>query len=90
MKLCIFSVYDAKAEAYVNPFYMRSKGEAIRAFTGEVNNKESMYNKHSEDFTLFQLGEFDARTGEIKCYDVKQPLGCAIEYRKQDGLKVVE
>ena len=33
MLLHLFTVHDAKVEAYMAPFFMRSKGEAIRSMS---------------------------------------------------------
>lgn len=70
-KLQIFSVFDKKAVAYLQPFYYQQKGQAIRAFEDSVNNPETAFNKHPEDFSLYLLGEFDDTTGEITS---KKPL----------------
>lgn len=34
MKLNVYSVFDAKVEAFLQPFFMPARGAAIRAFTG--------------------------------------------------------
>jgi len=63
----IFTVRDAKAEAYMQPFFGRSKGEAIRAIQTEVNSgkQDNMLASYPEDFNLFYIGEFNEQTGEI-------------------------
>ena len=81
-KLQIFAVMDTKAGAFMNPFYVRSLGEAIRSFSDESNKPESMFNKHSEDFNLFQLGEFDQTTGEIKIEPAPKSIGTAANFKK--------
>ena len=37
----MYSVYDVKAEAYLQPFYMENKNVAIRAFEATVNDEQS-------------------------------------------------
>lgn len=61
----IFTVHDSKAQAYLPPFYMRTKGEAIRAFETTVKDTNSQFNKYPHDYTLVELGEFDDNTGSI-------------------------
>ncbi|UYD39214.1 MAG: nonstructural protein [Wigfec virus K19_151] len=61
----IFTVHDSKAQAYLPPFYMRTKGEAIRAFETTVKDTNSQFNKYPQDYTLVELGEFDDNTGSI-------------------------
>lgn len=66
--MVIMSIYDAKAEVYSTPMFLRSKGEGIRAFQSEVNSgdEKSSLCKYPEDFTLFMLGEFWPETGQIE------------------------
>lgn len=63
----VCSVRDSKAAAYGRPFFAPSVGVAIRSFTDEVNRdaEGNDMNRHFEDFTLFQLGQFDDGTGEF-------------------------
>lgn len=84
MKLNVFTCYDSKAEAYLQPFLMPSKGEAIRAFTATANDDKSNIGKYPADFTLFHIGEYDDQTGTLTNYEIKNNLGCAIEYKKND------
>ena len=55
----IFSVFDSKAELYLTPFFMKTKGEAVRGFEDVANDKNSAIGRHPEDYTLFELGEYD-------------------------------
>lgn len=61
----IFSVYDKKAAAYAHLSFYHQKGQAIRAFEDAVNDPQSPFNKHPEDFSLFHLGEWNDITGVI-------------------------
>jgi len=61
----IFTVRDDKAEAYLPPFYMRTIGEAVRAFSAAVNDQGHDFHKYAEDYHLYQLGRFDELTGKI-------------------------
>lgn len=64
-KILIFSVFDKKAVAYLAPFYFPQKGQAIRAFEDSINDPQSTFNKHPEDYALFELGQFDDTSGVI-------------------------
>lgn len=66
MLLKIVSIYDGKAEAWMNPLVFQSNGQAIRSFGDAVNDSSSELGKHPEDYDLFELGEFDQLTGDIK------------------------
>jgi hypothetical protein len=80
MKLFIYTVYDSKAECYLSPFYCKSKGEALRSFAEIANDKQSQIGKYPEDFTMFELGEFDDSNAEFKMHKASIALGCAIEF----------
>lgn len=84
MKSKVFTIYDSKMEAYMNPFLMATKGQALRAFTDNVNDPQSQLNRHPEDFTLFEIGEYDDHTGEYIMAKVKTALGVALEFKKDD------
>jgi hypothetical protein len=71
MKLTLCTVKDRAADAFGRPMFVRSIGEAIRSFSDEVNRKaedNQLYN-HSDDFDLFELGEFDDNTGLMTLHD---------------------
>lgn len=66
----LYSIRDAKAEASLLPFCMRSRGEATRAFGDACKkNDGSPLAAHPEDFFLFEIGEFDEFKGVITAYD---------------------
>lgn len=88
MKLKIFTVYDSKAESYMQPFYMQSTGQAIRSMEDTVQDENHQFHKHAEDFTLFEIGTFDDQTCAIDLYAAHTPLGCAIEYKEKPNPKL--
>lgn len=65
MTKTIASIYDTKAEAWSTPLFFNSNAEAIRTFSDVVNNAETQYGRHPEDYILFNIGTFDEQTGEI-------------------------
>lgn len=77
MLLNIFSVYDAKVEAYMQPFFSRSTGEAVRSFQDISSDPNHMISKHPEDFFLYHLGTFDDQTSVIE-YINPVSLGSAL------------
>ena len=79
----MFSVYDSKAESFDRPFFLRTKGEALRGWIDVVNDPSTQFNKHSADFTLFELGEFDQTTGHVMLHEAKISLGTALEHKRQ-------
>lgn len=66
MNILVFAVYDNVAKAYANPFYMQNKGMAIRAFADSVNaEEENNLSKHPENFSLYQVAEWDDHAGTM-------------------------
>jgi hypothetical protein len=63
MKLIACSVRDEKVEAFLPPFFVRSKGEAIRSFQSAVDNPEHAFSKNLSDFVLYEVGAFDDVAG---------------------------
>lgn len=78
----IFTVYDSKAEAYLPPFYMQSKGQAVRAFQDSASDPQHQFFRHSGDYTLFELGEFDDQTASFQMLHTMVNLGTALEHKK--------
>lgn len=76
--LKIYAILDSKAAAFGNPFYMRSIGEAVRAFNDEAKKENSMVKNYPEDFTLFELGDYDQVTGIIKPLQAPKSIGNAV------------
>ncbi|AZL82808.1 nonstructural protein [Apis mellifera associated microvirus 8] len=79
-KKVIVTVRDTKAEAYFSPLFVRSKGEAIRSFADEVNNKDnSIIGQHPEDFHLVYLGTFDEGTAQFELADAPVALARGLD-----------
>lgn len=71
MKLTLCTVKDRAADAYGRPMFVPSTGIAIRSFADEINRQaedNQMYN-HSDDFDLYELGEFDDNTGLFSLHE---------------------
>lgn len=82
MILKVFAVYDSKVESYLQPFFMQTKGQALRAWETSVNDESTMFCKHPADFTLFEIGEYDDSKGDLVSYSAKIPVGVALEFKR--------
>ena len=78
--LNIFCVHDAKAQAYITPFYLPQPGQATRAFADAANDQNHQFGRHPEDYTLFHLGKFDETNCVYNLFPTPQPLGKAIDF----------
>lgn len=62
----IFTIYDNKAKAYLQPFFSRNVATATREVEQVVNTPDHNFNIHASDYGLFDLGEYDEESGKIK------------------------
>lgn len=86
MELNIYSVYDSKTQAYMQPWMARTRGEAIRSFTEAVNDPKSSFNKYPGDFTLFEIGTWDDQNGKMNLLEVQQNIGLASHFKRQEDI----
>ncbi len=75
----MFTVHDSKAETFLPPFFVPSRGLAIRAFEDCINSNEHHFGKHPADYTLFSLGFFDTDSGEFVLSD-RISIGNGVEF----------
>lgn len=79
----VFAIFDSKVELFDKPNLCKSRGEAMRMFKDLVNESGNVINKHPEDFTLFELGEYDSEKGKLIAHPTPVSCGVAIEYKEQ-------
>lgn len=79
MILKAYSIRDGKAEAFNPPFFMASKGLAMRGFMDLVNDPNTTIAKYPGDFSLYEIGEFDDSNGRYQQYDTFVLLAIANE-----------
>lgn len=75
--LRMFSVFDAKARNFNTPFFMRERGEALRAFADLANDLTTLVGRHPSDFTLYEVGTFDPETGRPLAAEPPVAIGLA-------------
>lgn len=63
----VVAVRDGATGIFGQPWFVVARGQAIRAFSDEVNRKpaETDLAKHPEDFELYALAEFDEGSGRF-------------------------
>ncbi|WNK14471.1 MAG: nonstructural protein [Microvirus sp.] len=72
----VVAVRDGALGLFGQPWFVVSRGQAIRAFTDEVNRKpaDTDLAKHPEDFELFAVAEYDESTGRFGGLGDPEPL----------------
>jgi len=79
----VYAIYDAAIKQYEQPFHMRSNAEAVRGWMKIVNDPTTKFHAHPEDFTLFELGEYNPETGQYRNLDTPHSLGVALNFKKE-------
>lgn len=65
MKVNCYAVYDAKiSDFHLAIFDIKHEG-AIRQFSDAVNDKQTKWSRHPEDYSLWYIGEFDTTKGAL-------------------------
>lgn len=76
----VFSVYDSKAGAHLQPFFSPTKGTAVRSITELVRDEKHQFGKYPSDYTLFYLGEFEDTMGKFTLQPAPASLGVLVEF----------
>lgn len=80
-KLYVFAVYDSKVQSYDKPFFMRSRGEALRGWQTAANDEQTTICTHPEDFSLMELGSYDSELGAFTNNSAPVNLGLASQFK---------
>ncbi len=82
MTMVCCTVYDVKAEMYLEPFWAPTIEFAIRGFREAVNTPGHQFAKWPEDYTLFHIGTFDQKLGTFSPELAPYSLGTAFTYKQ--------
>lgn len=80
----VFSVFDSKAKAFIQPFYSQTNGTAVRQFTAAAQDAGHDFHRFSEDYSLFCLGEFDEESGMFNQPATPEPVVTALAVKELD------
>lgn len=75
-----FSIYDCKADVFNVPFFALSAGVASRMVCDLVSDDRSTIHAHPEDFTLYEIGDFNEKPGLVVSYDKPNFICTASEF----------
>lgn len=59
----VYALHDKASETFTNPIVLPSQRDAIEGLRIVTNDKQSPQYKFPADFTLFEIGNYDPRTG---------------------------
>lgn len=80
----IVVIYDVKALAHYDPMFVPTIEAALRLFAEAANDKSTAVGRFPEDFTLFEIGEWDEHSGDMVVYEARIPHGNAIKFVRGD------
>ncbi len=75
----IYTIFDEKAEAYLQPFFMPNDAMALRAIADCVADPQHQFGRHPADFTLFQIAVFSDSDATFSVLEAKRSLGNCVE-----------
>lgn len=75
----VWAVRDDKAKAFSPPQLAKTLGTAERDFRGILGNKDTLPAKNPEDFSMFELGEYDEDKGLMIPLDTPRHIAKAID-----------
>jgi hypothetical protein len=79
-----FAVYDTKVGVYLNPLKFRTNGQALRWFADLSVNMDTDVGKHPEDYTLFEIADWDEEKGVFTNLNTPKSLATAIEFASRE------
>lgn len=71
-KHLVVAIRDSAVNGFGRPFFVPTKGAAIRSFVDEVNrvSEDNPMYKHPDDYELFALCEFEDDTGTFAGHEI--------------------
>jgi len=79
----VFSVYDAKAAAYLQPFFAPNSAVAARMIERAVNDASTDFHRYAADYTLFEIGAYDSTSGLLVAAEKQINLGLLLTFVKE-------
>jgi len=85
----VYSIYDIKALAFLQPFFSLNDRTACRAVGAVVNDAGTLLAKHPEDFVLFHVGEYEDTKGLLSGKPVPTQVCMVAVLRDSSNVKEV-
>lgn len=80
MLVKMYAIYDSKAQAYLQPFFVANHALAFRNLERGCKNPESPFVQFPVDFHLFCLATFEDTTGDITPAELPENLGNMLQF----------
>lgn len=70
----VIAIFDIKVGAFAKPVAVPADGAGVRAFQDAVNDPNTEYHKHPEDYSVWNIGTYDDNTAIMES---KKPIQLA-------------
>lgn len=88
MKLKAFAFRDMKADNFHAPFFVATETHARRLSEQLVQNPDSELGKYTNDFMLYEIGEYETSTGTLSG-KIPSEIASAISFKpKPDSRQI--
>jgi len=77
----IFIFKDEKSSSYGPPMTMENRGTFLRMVQEELQKGQAIWVRHPHDFSMFEIGEYDAHMGDVYMYETKNCLGLVLDHK---------
>lgn len=83
----LFAIYDSKADTFGPLIQKDNAAVALRELTDIVNDNEksSPFSAHPEDYTLFELGEYDVQSGNLEIHEARKSLSLLLDLKRKQN-----
>lgn len=85
MLVNIYTVYDSKAKAYLQPFFNQNHNVAFRNLELAMRNPNCPFTQFPADFTLFCIGTWDDISCTLEQFAAHECLGNMIQFAPLPG-----
>lgn len=69
MKTEIYTIRDAKAEAFLPPIFSQNEAVCFRSIEDCLLDPDHQFTRHPQDYAVYHLGSFDDQTGKFDLHD---------------------
>ncbi|WNK12611.1 MAG: nonstructural protein [Microvirus sp.] len=72
----LYSLRDVKLGTYAPPMCYHNDGVAVRELGDYLEAQDSPFRKHPYDYDLYQVGEWNEQTAQLKQLDTPRHVVC--------------
>lgn len=83
--LKVFIFKDEKSNSYGLPILYKTRGLFIRDIQDELMKGQTIWSKHPQDFSVFEVGEYDEQSGLIINYETKNCIGLVSDFKLSEA-----